>query len=381
MESLVDQVKLLADAADESGRRKLQTVLRDLTYSLEGSDDTVHRLGYYHLQTSAVRVGFDLKLFDLLTASESPLGVGDLAGSTGADRLLLGRLLRYLSSVGIINETREDTFAANNVSRNLAIKGNQAGINHCFETIGPQYQELPRFLEKIKYQDISDYYHSVFQDAWKTELGAFEWFESHPKNLEYFNQYMASRREGAETWLSVYPVEEETKSSNPEAPVFVNVGGGIGHQCAEFKAQYPQVAGRVILQDLPHTIDRALQTLGVENMVHNFFEPQPVKGAKFYFLRGVLHNHSDERVRLILRSIMTAMGKDSVLLIDEIVLPNAHVDWHVTSIDLSMMCAFGARERTETQWLEILESVGLKIAKKLTYKPAVYESVMEAIPV
>lgn len=47
MESLVDQVKLLADAADESGRRKLQTVLRDLTYSLEGSDDTVHRLGYY----------------------------------------------------------------------------------------------------------------------------------------------------------------------------------------------------------------------------------------------------------------------------------------------------------------------------------------------
>lgn len=89
---------------------------------------------------------------------------------------------------------------------------------------------------------------------------------------------MASRREGAETWLSVYPVEEETKAWNPEAPVFVNIGGGIGHQCAEFKAQYPQVAGRVILQDLPHTIDRALQILGVENMVHNFFEPQPVKG-------------------------------------------------------------------------------------------------------
>lgn len=78
---------------------------------------------------------------------------------------------------------------------------------------------------------------------------------------------------------------------------------------------------------------------------------------------------------------MNAMGKGSVLLIDEMVLPDTHVDWQVTSIDLSMMCAFGARERTETQWLELLASVGLKLVKKLIYKPAVYESVMETIPV
>lgn len=153
-----------------------------------------------------------------------------------------------------------------------------------FETIGPLYQEMPRFLKKTKYQNPSDHYHSVFQDAWKTELGAFEWFKYHPMNLEYFNQYMAFRREGAETWLSVYPVEEEAKLWDPEAPVFVNVGGGIGHQCAEFKAHYPQVAGRVILQDLPHTIDRALQTPGVENMAHNFFESQPIRGI-YYFLK------------------------------------------------------------------------------------------------
>lgn len=47
MESLVDQVTLLANAADGAGRRKLQTTLRDLAYSLEGHDDTVRRLGYY----------------------------------------------------------------------------------------------------------------------------------------------------------------------------------------------------------------------------------------------------------------------------------------------------------------------------------------------
>ena len=47
MESLVAQVKSLASSADETGRRTLQTVLRDLAYSLEGYDDTVHRIGYY----------------------------------------------------------------------------------------------------------------------------------------------------------------------------------------------------------------------------------------------------------------------------------------------------------------------------------------------
>nr|ANM86610.1 putative O-methyltransferase [Cladonia uncialis subsp. uncialis]AUW30806.1 putative O-methyltransferase [Cladonia uncialis subsp. uncialis] len=380
MESLVAQVKSLASSADETGRRTLQTVLRDLAYSLEGYDDTVHRIGYYHLQTSAVRVGIDLGIFEMLSESHKPLRMVDLAESTGADPLLLGRLLRYISSVGMVTETQQDVYKANNVTTNLAVKGNQAGINHCFETIGPQYQEMPTFLRKINYQNVSDPHHSVFQDAWKTNLGAFDWFQYHPENLEYFNQYMASRREGAETWLSVYPIEEETRLWDPEAAVFINMGGGIGHQCAEFKARYPKVAGRVILQDLPHSIDRALQTPGVENMTHNFFEPQPIKGAKFYFLRGVLHNHPDDKVRLILRNIMSAMSKNSVILIDEMVLPDTNVNWHVTSIDLSMMCAFGARERTEAQWLEILESVGLQISKKLVYKPAVYETVMAVIP-
>lgn len=60
---------------------------------------------------------------------------------------------------------------------------------------------------------------------------------------------MATRRDAAETWLSVYPVEDETKGWHPEAPVYVNIGVGIGHQCAEFKARYLQVPGRVISLD------------------------------------------------------------------------------------------------------------------------------------
>lgn len=155
-----------------------------------------------------------------------------------------------------------------------------------FETIGPQYQALPRFLKETKYKNPDDALHTVFQDAWKTPLHAFAWFQSHPENLNHFNDYMALRRGPEVSWITVYPVHEETVGWDADKPVYVNIGGGVGHQCAQFKDKYPDVPGRVILQDLPHSIEKALHTVGVEAVVHDFFDPQPVKGELMCF---VLH--------------------------------------------------------------------------------------------
>ena len=193
--------------------------------------------------------------------------------------LALGRLLRFLSSVGMLHEDAKDTFSATNITRALAVKGNQAGICHCFDTCSPQWQAMPKFMKKVGYKHLTDAHNTVFQDAWNTKETAFEWFSHQPDELEFFNQYMAARRNADETWLSVYPVEEESKGWPAEEAVYVNIGGSIGHQCQEFKMKYPNIPGRVILQDLPQTIEHALQTPGVENTTYNFFEaPNPVKG-------------------------------------------------------------------------------------------------------
>ena len=249
-----------------------------------------------------------------------------------------------------------------------------------FDTVGPMYQEMPNFLEKIKYQNVTDNLHTVFQDAHKTNEPVFTWFPKHPENLEYFNQHMAARRESMTTWLDVYPVEKETAGWNPEAPVFVDIGGGIGHQCAELKAKYPQLQGRVILHELPHCIEKALSTPGIENMVHDCFKSEPVKGAKYYHLRGVLHDFPDDKCRVILRNIIPAMSKDSAILIEEMVLPVSGVHWQATQVDLTMMCALAAVERTEEHWRALLDSVGLKIDKIFVHKPSVHESVIVAVP-
>jgi len=190
---------------------------------------------------------------------------------------------------------------------------------------------------------------------------------------------MAARRVKMTTWLSVFPIQEKAEHWHDDEPVFVDVGGGIGHQCAELKARYPGIKGRVILQDLPHSIEQALPTAGVEKMSHDFFLPQPIHGAKLYYMRGILHDFPDDKCQLILKNIISTMAKDSMILIDEMVLPESHVHWQATQIDLTMMCALASMERTEAQWKTLLASVGLKIEDIMVHTPACYESVILAV--
>ena len=90
----------------------------------------------------------------------------------------------------------------------------------------------------------------------------------------------------------------------------------------------------------------------------------------------ILHDWPDDKCRLILRNIISAMGPDSAILVDEMVLPDTNIHWHATQMDLTMMSALASMERTYSQWAVLLGSVGLKIANVYTYTPSVYESVM-----
>ena len=73
------------------------------------------------------------------------------------------------------------------------------------------------------------------------------------------------------------------------------------------------------------------------------------------------------------------MGPDSVILLDEMVLPDENVHWQSAEIDMTMMAALASIERTKTMWADLLDSVGLKIEKILTYTPSLSESVMTVV--
>ncbi len=143
--------------------------------------------------------------------------------------------------------------------------------------MNPVLQELPGFLADTGYKSLTNPTNTPFQRAFKTEKTPFQWVQDYPLKMKHFGQWMAAQRQGMPTWLSVYPVEAECKGSNAEV-LFVDVGGGYGHQCTALKKTFPHLPGRLILQDLPQVLQHAIPTEGVEPMAQDLFSPQTIKG-------------------------------------------------------------------------------------------------------
>lgn len=228
-----------------------------------------------------VRIAINLNLFTILVNSDEPKTGKELAKITGVDHLLLLRLLRYLASVNAISEEGIDVYAANNVSKSMATPNLAAGVKHTFDTNGFAYMALPKFLEQTKYQNPTSSTNSAFHLAFNTKEPLWEWFPSHPEYHESFNLWMSGQREGRANWLDFFPLEQRLSKGfnmiNDEV-MLVDVGGGFGHEIQAIKEKFPHVPGRMILQDLPSTIAKALSVKGMETMAYDFFTPQPIKG-------------------------------------------------------------------------------------------------------
>ena len=73
---------------------------------------------------------------------------------------------------------------------------------------------------------------------------------------------------------------------------------------------------------------------------------------------------------------------DSVILIDEMVLPDRAGDtqWLAATLDLVMMTMLAAVERTERQWLALLDGAGLRVREVVKYGEELNDSVLVVVP-
>lgn len=187
-------------------------------------------------------------------------------------------------------------------------------------------------------------------------------------------------------WTDVYNTNvlvQGADLSESGPALFVDIGGAHGLDSARFLQKHPELPGpaRIIVQDLPEVVStHAKETLSprIERMAYDFFQPQPLHGARAYFFHAVPHDWPDEECKQIFQNVKTAMQKGySKLLIYEIVMPSTGATSLMTTLDLQLMNATSGFERTQDGWRRLLSEVGLRIVG-ISRHPRAVESVIEA---
>ncbi len=121
---------------------------------------------------------------------------------------------------------------------------------------------------------------SPFEYTYGTSM--FDYFIENVEHKKAFDLWMSSRRAGIKReWFDIYPIESQllAGSDRHSASVFlVDVAGGKGHDISSLRTRFPDLPGRLVLQDLPRTFEDLPRPVDIEVMPHDLFTEQPIKG-------------------------------------------------------------------------------------------------------
>ncbi|KAJ5914733.1 hypothetical protein N7504_003616 [Penicillium tannophilum] len=353
---------------DEQQRAQLSQACDQLKSLCESPLEKTIKLLFAGHQAMAIRLGVDLKLFDAIAnrSSEQEGGrvtVSQIAKDVKADPKLVGRIMRFLASMEILKQISPDTYLSTPfAAAYISASPLSAAVIHFthFHTI---ISRLPEYFEQKGWNNPGDVDDAPFQVAIGAKSRYFDYLSSKPYYQNAFNTVMASSyRRGEESWFEFFPVEEKLHVQDPSSVLLVDVGGCHGKDLQIFHENFPGLSGRLILQDLPHVIETGDIPAGIEAQGYSFFDEQPVKGAKAYYLRNVLHDWPDKQVVQILSRIREAMDSSSLLLIEEKAMPEMNVPLMAAIGDMSMMVSFAAAERTKNEYESLLNEAGLVLS-------------------
>ncbi|RAK74626.1 o-methyltransferase [Aspergillus fijiensis CBS 313.89] len=349
---------------DELERTKILDSARSLVYALETPREAVIRHCWSQSSLyAAIEIGVDLDLFTALSRDDRSKSAAELATATGVSQVMLSRILKHLAAMGVIKETGPDEYRRTGFSISMQSPRYSDAYPCMSGCVTAGVLALPAHLKATSYMLPNDGTKCAFQRGFGTNLHFFDYLKQHPQHASEFNNHMSEA------------------TVTPDDVLLVDVAGGIGHDLSEFHRKWPDLPGRLIVQELPEVVSQARElnlNPKLELMEHDFFEEQVVKGARAYYMHSILHDWTDDNCRRILANLVPAMRKGhSKLLINENVIPETNAYWETTSLDIIMMANFSSTERTESQWRALVESVdGLRVVKIWTARRGV-ESLIE----
>jgi hypothetical protein len=316
------------------------------------------------LTTQALYVAAKTGVADLL--KDGAKTIAELAAATETHEDALYRIMRSLASHGIFSETAPKTFA--NTAYSEPLRSDVAG----------SFRNGAIFMGESWHWNVwGNMLHSAKtgNPAWGRTHGAevFDYFPAHPEQAEIFN--------GAMTDMSVATapaVVEAYDFSGIET--LADIAGGHGYLLSQILRATPSLKG--ILFDMPHVIANADHLLGaqgtaerIEKVAGDFFREVPAADA--YVMKHIIHDWDDERSVLILKNIRAAMKQGGKLLIVETVVPETNEPHYSKLLDLEMLVSPGGKERTPSEYRELLSRAGFRLTEIIPTKSPF--SIIEAV--
>src|SRR5215475_10393550 len=319
-----------------------------------------------------VHTAAELGVADLL--ADGPRGVDFLAAQIGAHIESLARLLRALTAIGVLHESKERSYSLTPLGVTL-----QSGVP------GSMRAWVLLALSDDQGTAWEALTHSVRtgEHAFRHIFGADMWtrLAERPEAARLFDEAMQSLTQGVnKPLITNYPFEK--------FGWIVDVGGGNGSLLLPVLERHP--AMRATVFDLPHVADATRSRITgaglsdrCEAVGGDAFVAVPA-GADAYVLKGVIHDWEDKEAIAILRTCRAAMSDGSKLILIERILPEQiDPDDALTRAkfihDINMMVNPGGRERTEAEFRALLSQAGLRLTCVLAMPGPL--AVMEVDPI
>lgn len=307
-----------------------------------------------NLVSEVIYVAVQLNLAYLL--KDHALTDEQLAEATATNPAALYRLLRVLSSVGIVEEVTLHSFGLTPMGQLL-----QQGVPGSVYTTALFFgtPRARKIWENLLYSI------QTGENANQHVFGVPTWqyYAQHPEEAPIFYSFM-------------------TESSNQIAPsltanynfagvkVVADIGGAQGNILAAILKANPHLKG--ILFDLPQISQGAQQHLEKEGVAErcqivggDMFERWSFN-ADLYLISRVLENWSDEKAIAILKNCREAMEVGSKVVLVERILPEDKDKALLFYLfDLQMLVGPGGQDHTLTEYQSFLRAAGLSFTRAI----------------
>lgn len=305
-------------------------------------------------KTQALGAAAELRIADRI--AEGHTDVRALASACDCDVDALHRLLGSLASLGLCIEDGDGHLALTPLGdclRDDSPDSIRAWVLWWSQHLLPVWVQLPY---SVRY--------GLEARSRVTGEAGFSSLEKSPERAALFNTAMSELTRLVATHVAC-------DYDFPAYGLITDLGGGQGTLLAAILARHP--ASRGLLFDLPHALDKAAACLAAQGVsarctcvAGDFFDAVP-ENADVYMMKSILHDWDDARARDLLHTCRRAMRPDARLLVIEHLMPDrmeaCRAHQSLARLDLSMLVALGARERSEAEYRALLDAAGFAVTR------------------